>query len=208
MSIHGHYLETPEGQLAQYRHRARRRMWFTIEGIEPRAKSSMPDDHKDAIQRQLLDSLVARRRRAFRGPLALRLTIHTTDKNPAHSHNIAKNLLDLFGRPRRILRTRRCALLYSDDNQVHALSVRCRHGETMPRIATEAIPLGGLIKDLQLIQGARAQTTPLIDSTLTRLIESQISGETKRKYAANSATPHMSPCSGWRKETRRNSCWA
>ena len=156
MSIHGHYLETPEGQLAQYRHRARRRMWFTIEGIEPRAKSSMPDDHKDAIQRQLLDSLVARRRRAFRGPLALRLTIHTTDKNPAHSHNIAKNLLDLFGRPRRILRTRRCALLYSDDNQVHALSVRCRHGETMPRIATEAIPLGGLIKDLQLIQGARA----------------------------------------------------
>ena len=140
MSVHGHYLETPEGQLAQYRHRARRRVWFTIEGIEPRAKSSMPDDHKDAIQRQLLDSL----------------TIHTTDKNPAHSHNIAKNLLDLFGRPRRILRTRRCALLYSDDNQVHALSVRCRHGETMPRIAAEAIPLGGLIKDLQLIQGARA----------------------------------------------------
>ena len=106
MSIHGHYLETPEGQLAQYRHRAHRRMWFTIEGIEPRAKSSMPDDHKDAIQRQLLDSLVARRRRAFRGPLALRLTIHTTDKNPAHSHNIAKNLLDLFGRPRRILSVR------------------------------------------------------------------------------------------------------
>jgi hypothetical protein len=152
----GHYLESAEGQLAQQRHRARQRMRFTIERIEPRAKSSMPDDHKDAVQRQLLDSLVARRRRAFRGPLALRLAIHTTDKHPAHSHNIAKNFLDLFGRPRRILRTGRCALLYSDDNQVHALSVRCRHGETMPRIAAEAIPLGGLIRDLQLIQGARA----------------------------------------------------
>jgi hypothetical protein len=92
-----HYLNTPEGLLVRYRRRARRRIHFSIEGVEPRAKGSMPDSDKDEVQRQLLDRLIYLKRRAFAGPLALRMRLRTTDKAPTHSHNIAKNLLDLFG---------------------------------------------------------------------------------------------------------------
>jgi hypothetical protein len=90
------------------------------------------------------------RRKAFRGPLALRLTLATTEKTPPHSHNIAKNLLDLFAKPRPSLPTRRRSLLYADDSQVHALAVTCHHGEATPRIFAVARPLGTLLADLDL----------------------------------------------------------
>lgn len=145
------FLETPAGQLAQYQSRAGRRIWLRI-GIEPRAKDTMPEGDKDAIQQQLFGRLNALHRRAFRGPTALRLLLDTTEKNPAHSHTIAKNLLDLFGRPRPILKTRRRGLLYSDDSQVHALSVLCHHGKDTPQIYVEARPLDALLEDLKVIE--------------------------------------------------------
>jgi hypothetical protein len=116
----------------------------------------MSEDDKDSIQRQLLKTLNDRSRRAFRGPLALRLSIETTANTPAHLHTIAKNLLDLFGRPRAALRTDRRGLLYSDDSQVHGLSVICHHGMATPHIMAEAIPFGALIEDLRVIVGASA----------------------------------------------------
>jgi hypothetical protein len=88
-----HYLSTPEGLLAQYRRRDLRRIHLNIENIEPRAKASMPECDKDALQRQVLDVLLRLKRRAFRGPLALRLTLQTTAKTPTQSHTIAKNPL-------------------------------------------------------------------------------------------------------------------
>jgi hypothetical protein len=145
-----HYPTSAEGLLAQHRRRQRQYLHFGIEGIEPRQKSSMPDRDKDEVQRQLLEWLVDLRRRAFQGPLALRLNLATTDKSPTHSHNIAKNLLDLFGMPRPSLGTRRKGLLYADDSQVHALSVTCHHGNREPRIHAVAAPLGSLLADLEL----------------------------------------------------------
>jgi hypothetical protein len=145
-----HYLTSPQGLLAQHRRRQRQYLHFSIDGIEPRQKNSMPDCDKDELQIQLLATLGRYRRRAFRGPLALRLTLATTDKAPAHSHNIAKNLLDLFGAPRPGLATRRQGLLYADDNQVHAPSVTCHHGQHIPRISAVASPLASLLADLDL----------------------------------------------------------
>jgi len=145
-----HYLNSPKLLLAQHRRRARRRLHFTIDGIEPRAKHSMPDPDKDEVQGQLLKHLVDRRRRAFQGPLALRIRLATTERSPTHSQNIAKNLLDLFGRPRQSLATRRTSLLYADDNQVHALAVTCDHGRTVPIISVSANPLATLLADLDL----------------------------------------------------------
>jgi hypothetical protein len=100
-----HYLNTPSGLLTRYRRRAARRMYFRIEGIEPRAKQSMSSGDKDQVQQQVLDWLERHRRAAFRGPLALRLRLQTTDKAPTHAHNIAKNLLACSadrGPPRRL----------------------------------------------------------------------------------------------------------
>src|SRR6266540_3355704 len=88
-----HYLNSPKLLLAQHRRRARRRLHFTIDDIEPRAKHSMPDPDKDEVQGQLLKHLVDRRRRAFQGPLALRIRLATTERSPTHSQNIAANPL-------------------------------------------------------------------------------------------------------------------
>jgi len=145
-----HYLNTSKVLLAHQRRRRRRRVYFSIDGIEPRAKRSMRDGDKDEVQRQLLEQLGNLHRRAFRGPLALRLTLRTTEKTPTQSHNVAKNLLDLFGRPRLTLATRRHSLLYADDHQVHALAVGCRHGEDAPMISAVASPLACLLEDLDL----------------------------------------------------------
>jgi hypothetical protein len=145
-----HYLNSPKLLLAQHRRRARRRLHFTIDDIEPRAKHSMPDPDKDEVQGQLLKHLVDRRRRAFQGPLALRVRLATTERSPTHSQNIAKNLLDLFGMPRQSLATRRTSLLYADDNQVHALVITCDHGRTVPMISVSANPLATLLADLDL----------------------------------------------------------
>lgn len=144
------FLSSPEGLLAQYRSRLKRRIDFSIEDIEPNAKNSMPVRDKDEVQRQLLDYMVRLHRRAFRGPLALRLVLSTTSKTPTHSHNVTKNLLDLFAVPRPNLLTGRSRLLYKDDSQIHALSVSCQHGQTAPLILGMAMPLRSLLKDLEI----------------------------------------------------------
>ena len=111
----------------------------------------MPKFDKDEVQRQLLQQLSKRRRLAFRGPLVLRLDVTTSHKTPTHLHHIAKNLLDLFAKPRPALKTRRCSLLYLDDRQIHGLVVSCRHGETEPVISIEARSLGDFRADLAFV---------------------------------------------------------
>src|SRR6266508_1089136 len=145
-----HYLNSPKLLLAQHRRRSRRRLHFTSDDIEPLSKHSMPDPDKDEVQGHLLKHLVDRRRRTFKGQLALRIRLATRERSPTHSQNIAKNLLDLFGMPRQSLATRRTSLLYADDNQVHALAVTCDHGRTGPMISVSANPLATLLADLDL----------------------------------------------------------
>ena len=62
-----------------------------VEGIEPRAKHSMRDADKDRLEHQLLEEMARHHRRAFNGPVALRLILQTSEKTPTHSPNIAKN---------------------------------------------------------------------------------------------------------------------
>lgn len=145
------YLDSPEGLRTLQSHRGIRRIHIDIAGVEPRAKHSMPESDKDEIQRQLLQQLSKRRRLAFRGPLVLRLDLATSHKTPSHSHNIAKNLLDLFATPRPALKTRRRSILYTDDRQIHGLVVRCRHGEADPAISIDARSLGDFCADLDLV---------------------------------------------------------
>src|SRR4051812_34227903 len=97
------YLNSPEGQSARYRRRWFRRLLFDITDVEPRSKQAMHDKDKDEFQRQVLALMNEQGRRTFRGPLALCMSLNTTDKNPGHVQTIAKNLLDLLGKPRRSL---------------------------------------------------------------------------------------------------------
>lgn len=144
------YLTSPEGLRAQYRRRWHRRIYFDVEGVEPRSKKAMPERDRNKVQEKLLGLLVNQHRRAFRSPLALQLRLNTTESTPSHSHNIAKNLLDLFAKPRPALATRRRGLLYADDSQVHALSVTCHHQlDNEPRIWAFASSLRDLLEDLR-----------------------------------------------------------
>jgi hypothetical protein len=72
----------------------------------------MPISGKLALQRALLEHMVARRRRPFRGPVALDVRATTTERTPTHAQTIAKNLLDLLGRPLTDLTPRQRGLLY------------------------------------------------------------------------------------------------
>lgn len=192
-----HYLNSPDGLLAQHRRRALRRVHFSIDGVEPRAKHSMPDGDKDEVQKQLLKQLVDLRRNAFQGPLALRLRLATTEKVPTHSHHIAKNLLDLFGTPRTSLATRRRSLLYADDNQVHALVVTCRHGQSAPMISVVANRWAACLPTL--ISPCRPHgTAPMIISNGSSLMNSigqwtrsETCYATKRRSEAVSVIGHL-----------------
>jgi hypothetical protein len=46
----GDWLSSPAGQLAQQNRRAQRRLMFSINGIEPRAKNSMSEADKDGVR--------------------------------------------------------------------------------------------------------------------------------------------------------------
>jgi hypothetical protein len=109
------YLSSPKLLLVQQRRRLARQLHFSIANVEPRAKHPMSNEDKDEIQEQLLNQLTSQNRRESRGPLALSLIVSTTEKTPTQAHRIAKNLLDLFGKPRPHLTTGRRALLYGCD---------------------------------------------------------------------------------------------
>ncbi|HEY7770782.1 hypothetical protein [Longimicrobium sp.] len=85
------------------------------------------------LQEQILEQMESARRLAYRGPLVLNMSVDTSVRNPPQAHSIAKNLLDLFSKPRPELQVNR-NLIYADDVQVHGLAVWCRHGQPEPRI--------------------------------------------------------------------------
>lgn len=127
------------------RHRRQQRMMTVIiDDVEPRSKQSMPDKDKLRIQQMVLDAMQSLRRRAFQTPVVVDLHFETTERTPAHIQTIAKNLLDLLGKPLDGLSTGRKALLYGDDSQIHVLCVSCHHGQSTPNITIQVSPLRDL----------------------------------------------------------------
>jgi hypothetical protein len=149
-----HYLNSPSYQRVAHFDRMMRRLYIDIKGVEPRSKNAMPDSDKVLIQQNVLDQLVRRRRRAFRGQLAVKIMLETTERTPAHPHTIVKNLLDLFGQPRTDLVTRRSALAYHDDRQIDALCVSGRHGRPTASIFATVCPLRDLLDPLAMASKA------------------------------------------------------
>lgn len=145
-----HYLNSRDFLRCQRHDRLLRKLRLSIEGIEPRSKRAMTNDHKLRIQTTILRELQKYRRRAFRCPLVIKVRLATTDPNPPLPHTIVKNLLDLLGSPASNLPTRRRALVYSDDAQINALSVICHHGRPAPSIYIEVSPLRDLLDPLEM----------------------------------------------------------
>jgi hypothetical protein len=146
------FFSTAEGKLVQYRTRKDKRLLIGID-LEPQSKK-MPDEEKDAFQRQVIDDLVAFRRSPFRGPIALSVRATTTRKSAPQAQTIAKNLLDLLGKRRPGVAGGQKSLLYKDDSQVNALVVSCDHGGRTPITCIGAMPFSAMLKDLELASEA------------------------------------------------------
>jgi hypothetical protein len=143
-----HYLASSSFLRTQHLKRMMRMLYLEVGGIEPHGKRTMPEGEKLRFQNAVLQALLRRKRRAFRSPLALRVRLKTSDKNPSHPHTIVKNLLDLLAQPLPSLPTRRKALVYHDDSQIGALSVICHHGQAAPSIEMLVRPLRDLLDPL------------------------------------------------------------
>ena len=103
-----------------------------------------------AFQSAVAQQLTEVKRGTFRGDIALKLDLATSSKSPPHAHTIAKNLLDLLGKRMDGIDWPKKSLLYTDDSQIQALSVMCRHGEDRPDIGIEARPFAAMLDDLEL----------------------------------------------------------
>jgi hypothetical protein len=150
------FLQTDEGQLAQYRSRKSRRLHVAVHAVEPQSKR-MSEVDRDRFQAEVLACMLMRKRMAFRGSLALRIDLSTSSKNPPQAHTIAKNILDLLAARRPNVKGREACVLYKDDKQIQALSVSCRHGETQPLTMLEARPMSAMLKDLETATEASRQ---------------------------------------------------
>lgn len=90
---------------------------------EPEQKGARGKRGAAGFQKQVVERMVALRRRAFTGPIALDLRFRSTRKNPPTIYKIAKNVLDLLGSADPAVQPPRRSVLYRDDRQVKFLYV-------------------------------------------------------------------------------------
>lgn len=153
------YFRSLPGLFARHRACRMRRVYIDVRDVEPRQKRKMRLEEQVRFQEQVRSQMQRFDRAAFRGPIVLQLSLGTTAKNPPHAHSIAKNLLDLLGKPLPELGSRH-SLLYIDDRQIHGLAVHCRHRQEAPSISITAAPLACFLSDLDLALQAEGDVLP------------------------------------------------
>ncbi len=157
----GHFLTSRRGLAAQHGRRRRREIHVDVKQ-EPRAKGRR--GRSDASFREAVATeMTARRRRFFRGPVALELHFSTSTKNPPSIETLAKRYLDLLGAAKTGEPHGRRPALYDDDRQVKLLYVSTHHGwgrddfglrdlgvDHQPWVWVRAMPLRDVVVDLEL----------------------------------------------------------
>jgi len=147
------FANTDAGRLAMFKRRKGRRVYISMDDIEPQSKK-MSESERIRFQTAIATQLANVNRSTFKGHIALKLQLETTNKNAPQVHTIAKNFLDLLGKRLPTVKWPRQHLLYKDDSQIQGLSVSCRHGESQPRISLEARPFAMMLDDLELANSA------------------------------------------------------
>ena len=120
------YLKTVKGKISRYTYnRLNYSLCINIYVNKLKSKKRMNKIEKLNFQRLLLNELRNQRRRAFRSKIYLEVIFSANINNQTHIHKLAKNYLDLFGKP--IDKSlKRKGLIYKDDRQIAFLSVKHR----------------------------------------------------------------------------------
>jgi hypothetical protein len=129
------FILSDAGALARYQQRRRRRVHITIDNIEPQSKK-MPNADRDTFQAAVAEQLTFAKRGTFRGDVALKLDLATTQKNAPQAHTIAKNLLDLLSQRRPGVEWPQRHLLYKDDRQSKRCPCLAVTAKTIPTSAS------------------------------------------------------------------------
>lgn len=149
-------LKTSQGNYDRYMTRYARRLDFSI-NQETYSKKSMNFTEKLQFQQELSDYLEKSKRKAFKGPVILKMDFFPSKGNPPSIHQLAKNYLDLLWRPVEGLRNPR--LLLVDDRQISILIVNyhVQSVNSTPRIDIKIAPMRDFIEDLRLIEKIRSK---------------------------------------------------
>jgi len=75
------YLESAQGRRHRRSLRLDRHLSILVEDIEPLGKKGMPLDDKLSFRQQVIEQMGDLRRKAFKGPILLKMSLSTTDPN-------------------------------------------------------------------------------------------------------------------------------
>lgn len=122
--------------------------------MEPKSKKSISEIDKQQFQHHVNKQMTELNRRAFRGPVIMKINFYSAGNNPPHIHTLTKNYLDLLSTPLDKNRIKRKNLLFKDDRQVEVLIVNYhieeRHNKSSIQI--KIMRYSNFVEDLKLIK--------------------------------------------------------
>jgi len=122
--------------------------------MEPKSKKSISEIDKQQFQHHVNKQMTELNRRAFRGPVIMKINFYSAGNNPPHIHTLTKNYLDLLSTPLDKNKIKRKNLLFKDDRQVEVLIVNHQIEErhNRPSIQIKIMRYSNFVKDLKLIK--------------------------------------------------------
>ena len=162
----GDYLKTVEGQISLKHRRQRNKLYFILDGYEPRSKNAITEAKKIEFQSAILADMARHGRRHFTAPVALEFEFRPTEDDPPAIHTMPKNYLDLLQKRVKGLKTKRERLVLKDDRDVYYLAVQYNIGpeRSQPHIWKKAAPYRDFVAEMALIEKVQHNNLKHVDN--------------------------------------------
>lgn len=145
------WLNSPQGQYSRYKWRKGHGYSHYSFNFEPKI---MKSKEKALLQNDILNQMKKMGRYAFRGDIAVEISIYPTSKTPPHIHTISKRLIDIFWRPVLESSIKRKGLIFADDKQIAYLSIKYNLGTSIDHkgFTASITPFGNFLQDITLAE--------------------------------------------------------
>jgi len=150
-----------------------RRINFYI-NQETYSKNNMTQTEQLRFQQEISAHMEKSQRRAFKGPVILKMDFFPNRGNRPSIHKLAKNYLDLLWRPTEGLKNPR--LLLVDDRQISILIVNyhVQNVNPTPHIEIKLAPMRDFVEDIRLVENIRSKISFPEDDDRTSYDEKEI----------------------------------